>query len=283
MTDSSDQATLPAKTRIGRTALRVTEIENMVEFYRSVVGLTVRTQSEQRATLGVDGSTLLVLEADADAPARQPPETGLFHTAFRVPSRSALGDALGRVREHWHLDGASNHLVSEALYLTDPEGNGIEIYRDFPRDAWPRTADGRIRMTTEPLALDPIADAAAGDARAPPGSDVGHVHLEVSSLAGFRDVYVDAIGFPVQATMDHALFVGAGGYHHHLGANTWNKRTDPVEGRGLAWFEVVVPAEAAVSAVRRRIDGTDFTVSDTDEGFAVHDSDGIEMRIRSES
>ncbi|MGM0684188.1 MAG: VOC family protein [Halobacteriota archaeon] len=297
---------LPAGTRIGRVALRVADLEEAVAFYRDVVGLAVLDRDGDEALLGVGGAAgdenagpdatpLLVLHRDPDRPERAPTDAGLFHTAFRVPSRAALGAALGRVRDRWRLDGASDHLVSEALYLEDPEGNGVELYRDRPREEWSTAADGTVRMATEPLDLAGVAAAAGGpgdtgDAapadRAPPGTDVGHVHLEVTSLSAFEAVYVEGIGFAVGTTGPGVRFVAAGGYHHHLGANTWRGRTTPASGRGLAWFEAVVPDAAALDAVRARAEAVasdgdvGVAVDERADGIAVTDADGIEVRVR---
>lgn len=206
----------------------------MTGFYRDVVGLSVLRTSATTSVLGVADTPLLVLEGADDTLERHRSGAGLYHNAFRVPSRAALGDALGRIRDHWQLSGASDHWVSEALYLTDPEGNGIEIYRDYPRDEWPIADDGCVLISTEPLDLASIEAAAAGDNQAPPGTDVGHVQLEVTSLDAFRDFYVDTLGFEVQTTVPVASFVSAGGYHHHIGANTWNHRTTPHDRRETA-------------------------------------------------
>jgi len=288
---------LPAGTRIGRAALRVADLGETTAFYRDVVGLAVLDRDGDEAVLGVGDEELLVLRRDPDAPERGPTDAGLFHTAFRVPSRAALGEALGRVRDRWRLDGASDHLVSEALYLDDPEGNGVEIYRDRSREEWPLADDGTVRMATEPLDVEEVAAAAGGESgeasdssvdRVPPGTDVGHVHLEVTSLSAFEAVYVDGLGFEVGMTGPDVRFVAAGGYHHHLGANTWRGRTRPASGRGLAWFEVVVPDDAALDAVRTRLDAAasdgavEFAVEEREGGIAVIDGDGIEVRIRAE-
>ncbi|SDY23793.1 VOC family protein [Halopenitus persicus] len=271
---------LPPETRIGRTALTVSDLPEMADFYRDVVGLSVLGRSDATAVLGVEGTPLLVLEHDPEAPTRRRSGAGLFHNAFRVPSRGALGDALARVQERWQLGGASDHGVSEALYLTDPEGNGIEIYRDYPREEWPRSDDGTVRMGTYPLDLEPVEAVAAGDSKLPTGTDVGHVHLEVSSLATFRDFYVDRVGFETQTAMPAALFVAAGGYHHHLGANTWNHRSGPAEGRGVSWFEVVLPDGAALEALEGRLADGEHAVTEVDDGVSVTGPDGIEVRFR---
>ncbi|WP_135536565.1 VOC family protein [Halostella pelagica] len=272
--------TLPQGTRVGRTALRVGDLEEMTGFYRDVVGLSVLRTADTTSVLGVDDTPLLVLEGTEDTLQRHRSAAGLYHNAFRVPSRAALGDALARIRDQWQLGGASDHWVSEALYLTDPEGNGIEIYRDYPREDWPIADDGRVRISTESLDLASIEAAATGGSQAPSGTDVGHVHLEVSSLDAFRDFYVDTLGFEVQTTVPAASFVSAGGYHHHIGANTWNHRSKPVGGRGLSWFEVVLPGTEVLNVIRERISDSQYTITARDEGIAVTGPDEIEVRLR---
>ena len=306
---------LPETAQIGRTALTVSDLDLVTEFYRDVLGLDVidhdgrddhggwdnhdkwddrdeRDGGGPTATLGADGVPLLVLMEDEDAPARQPAEAGLFHNAFRVPSRAALGDALGRIRDRWQLDGASDHGVSEALYLSDPEGNGIEVYRDRPAAEWPMAADGSVQMDTLPLDLDDVAADASGEPNAPSGTTVGHVHLEVSSLNRAREFYVETLGLNVRmAFRQSALFLAAGTYHHHLGVNTWQGRSQPKTGRGLAWFEFVVPDEPVLGDLRERLEAAGVLVSDGggdwDEGIENQsgviecaDPDGIVIRIR---
>jgi catechol 2,3-dioxygenase len=285
MQSAPDSHVLPSETRIGRTALRVSDLGEMAEFYREVVGLSVLSHSETTAILGVEKTPLLVLERDEDedAPARDRSGAGLYHTAFKVPSRGALGDALTRIRDRWQLGGASNHGVSEALYLTDPEGNGVEIYRDFPREEWPVADDGRVQIGTYPIDLEPVEAAATGESGVPGGTDVGHVHLEVTSLETFGDFYIDTLGFDVQTALPNASFVSAGGYHHHIGANTWHHRTGPVKGRGLSWFEVILPETQALEVIRDRVAGSQFTVTETNDGISVIGPDEIEVRFRVET
>lgn len=278
----SDHRRIPGTARLGRTALTVSDLDAMSEFYREIVGLSVQRRDDSSAVLGAGGVPLLVLARDVDAPPRRRGQTGLFHTAFKLPSRSALGAALERTENDWKLTGAADHYVSEALYLDDPEGNGVEIYRDLPEDSWPRNDDGTIGIGTAPLDLEPIVAASDGGERAPDGTTVGHVHLEVSSLEATRNFYVDSIGLDVKTELDSALFLAAGGYHHHLGANTWNRRTESAGGRGLAWFEFVVPDGETVATLRRRLEAGGFSTEVTDVGFSVTDPDGIEIRFRRE-
>ena len=274
--------TLPETARIGRTALIVTDLEEMLDFYRRVVGLMVLTRRETTATLGAGDTPLVVLTRDEDASPRRRERAGLFHNAFRVPSRTALGAARERIDEHWRLDGASDHHVSEALYLTDPEGNGVEIYSDRPREQWPRTSDGTVQMGTVPLDLEDVAAKSDGAANVPAGTTVGHVHLESTSIQAAREFYVDSLGLNVQMATSQALFLAAGDYHHHLGVNTWNDRSQPSRGRGLAWFEFVVPDQDALAAVRGRLDDADVPLTDRSDGLEVAAPDDVSLRLRTE-
>ena len=216
---------LPADARLGAIRLRVGDGERLTRFYEQAIGLRV-LEDGPVTRLGIDdGRALVELEADPDAPRRPPHTTGLFHLAILVPSRADLGQALRRVvGTGWRLSGASDHLVSEALYLSDPEGNGIELYRDRPRDEWP-VAGGALRMDTLPLDVGSLlseADGANGDAGMPLGTTLGHVHLQVADLTAAERFWVDALGLDVTVRgYPGALFVSAGGYHHHVGLNTW--------------------------------------------------------------
>lgn len=271
---------IPKTARIGRTALVVADLDAMVDFYRDVVGLSVRRRTKTEATLGISETPLLVLTEDETAASRRREQAGLFHNAFKVPSRTALGAALDRIREHWKLDGASDHYVSEALYLTDPEDNGVEIYTDRPREEWPRASGGRIQIGTVPLDLDDIAAKSNGKTAAPSGTTVGHVHLEASSIRTAREFYAETLGLRVQTEVRSALFLAAGDYHHHLGVNTWNGRSQPAGGRGLAWFEFVVPDDETLATVRRRLEDADIAATDRGDSLEVTDPDEISIRIR---
>jgi catechol 2,3-dioxygenase len=269
---------LPAETAVGRVALRVGDIDGLVEFYSTVVGLDVQHRTGDRAVVGAGGDPLVELHAAPDAPARGQ-AAGLFHTAVRVPSRGALGAALARIEDGWRLTGASDHHVSEALYLRDPEDNGVEVYCDRPREEWPERG-GRVEMDTLPLDREDLREAADPDgASVPEGTDVGHVHLEVTDMAAAREFYVETVGLNVRQAWDGALFVAAGEYHHHVGLNTWNGRTEPAGGPGIEWFELRVPA-GALGAARDRLDDADIEVADADGGLAVRDPDAIGVRLR---
>jgi len=281
--DDSTGGVLPADTGIGRVALRVTDLDRMVAFYRDVIGLSVLSRTDKGATLGTGAQSLLELIADPHASERGRSETGLFHVAFLVPTRQALADALARIERHTQLSGASDHLVSEALYLSDPEGNGIEMYCDRPRSEWPRTDDG-IQMDTLPLDLADLRQRAGSSGETTQGvpaeTTVGHVHLEVSSIDRASAFYVDALGFePMVTDGESALFVAAGGYHHHVGLNVWNGRTEPRSGRGLAWIEIRVPDPESITAVRERLTVGGFDPRSIDAPLTATDSDGITVRF----
>ncbi len=199
------------------------------------------------ARLGSDGTPVVELDHRADAPPRPPGTTGLFHLAILVPNRAALAAALARaVRAGGRISGASDHLVSEALYLNDPEGNGIEIYRDRPRAEWERDG-GEIRMSTLPLDVDGLLGEMREDepeSGMPDGTRIGHVHLNVADLDAAERFYSGVLGFDVTVRgYPGALFLSTGGYHHHIGVNTWagpGAPAPPAGSRGLEWFELTV-------------------------------------------
>jgi catechol 2,3-dioxygenase len=221
-----------------------------------------------------------------DALPRPPATAGLFHLAVLVPTRADLACALRRVWEAgWHLSGASDRLVSEALYLSDPEGNGIELYRDRPRDEW-RYAGDELEMATLPLDLEDLlaepTDGSDGSVM-PDGTVLGHVHLQVSDLPSARAFWVDALGLDVTVqSYPGALFTSAGGYHHHVGLNTWAgvaAPRPPAGARGLERFEVVVPDPAAAAAAGTRLAAV-ADVRDVDGGAIAEDPSGNAVLVR---
>lgn len=276
--------TLPAETEIGRVALAVEDMGTVSRFYTSVIGLEVLEERPNGLLLGPVGGPVILVLQETDADARPDDAAGLFHHAIRVPDRGALGAVLRRIQEHWPLDGASDHGVSEALYLQDPEGNGVEVYRDRPRPEWPRDSQGGVEMYTRALDLEALRrDGDETDDLSE--ATMGHVHLEVTDLGESEGFYADTLGFGVADEWDRrgtleALFLAAGDYHHHVGLNTWAGRTEPTSGRGLAWFEIVVPDPSAEQALRNRLDGSGNSTTGLDSGFGSTDPDGIQIRVR---
>ncbi len=261
---------LPAATAIGAVRLRVADLGRTAGFYRSVVGLAEVERSGDVVGLGSEGGPALVeLACAPGAPARPARSSGLFHLALLVPTRADLGVALRRVAgAGWRLEGASDHLVSEALYLRDPEGNGIEIYRDRPRAEWGRRGE-EIEMATLPLDLEGVLAAGDGlptETGLPAGTHIGHVHLEVSAIAPVEEFYAGTLGFDVTArSYPGALFVSAGGYHHHVGLNTWQSAgapPPPPGALGLERFELMLPSTADRDALARRAGARDGLIDD---------------------
>jgi len=218
-------STATAPLEIGRVALTVNDLPTVRDFYQEALGLRPLGGDGDVALLGAGSSVLLELRQDRSARHRSAREAGLFHTAFLLPSRAALGAWLRHaVETKVPVQGASDHLVSEAVYLADPEGNGIEVYADKPRAAWP-LENGSLKMATEPLDVNGVAASADGPWRgAPEGTVVGHVHLQVGNVAEAETFYHDTLGFDIVTHYPGATFLGSGGYHHHLGANIWNSR-----------------------------------------------------------
>ena len=278
---------LPAETHLGAIRLRVGDPDRLQRFYEEAIGLrTLSSDDDGVVALGVDGRPLVDLVADPDAPARPPHTSGLFHLAILVPTRADLARALRRLAATgWRLSGASDHLVSEALYLSDPEGNGIELYRDRPRDEWP-IADGSLRMDTLPLDLGSLLsenDGGGSDDGMPTGTVLGHVHLQVADLGTAETFWVDGLGLDVTVRgYPGALFTSAGGYHHHVGLNTWagvGAARPPAGARGLVRFELVVPDADALEAAGNRVAAV-ADVELIDDGLLASDPSGNAVLLR---
>jgi catechol 2,3-dioxygenase len=277
MTTAAENRIDPA-TSIGAVGLTVADLDGVQRFYEQAIGLETLERSGNNVRLGAGDDTLVELVGDPDAPPRPQPSTGLFHLAILVPSRMELARALRRVAgAGWRFTGASDHLVSEALYLNDPEGNGIEIYRDRPRSEW-RYTDGRLEMATLPLDLDSlVADLAGAESEGtpmPPGTRIGHVHLNVAELPASEAFYGNGLGLDVTVRgYPGALFLSAGGYHHHVGLNTWAGpgAPPPPGSRGLAWFDVVVPDQGELARVEQRMRAAGFEPERRESGLLATD------------
>src|ERR1700728_882409 len=246
--------------RIGSVELAVSDLSRSTDFYERVLGLPLISRGEDGALLGPDREhPLLALTALADPTPVPPGSTGLFHVAWLHPSRAALAETVRRVvGERWTFDGASDHGVSEALYLSDPDGLGIEIYVDRPRELWERPADGHgVKMVTLPLDLDDLlATSAEASAAMGAGTAIGHVHLKVSDVPRAVAFYRDALGLDEQARLPSAGFLSAGGYHHHIGVNSWQSqggRPAPDSAPGLRRIDVELSDAAALDALERRL------------------------------
>ena len=275
-------------THMGRVALVVADLARSLDYYVERIGLQVSDQSAHHATLGVDGRDLLWLQAQPGVkpfPGRG--YSGLYHFAILLPSREALGVELRHLAESkTPLTGASDHGVSEALYMSDPDGHGIEIYRDRPRAEWPRRKDGELAMVTDRLDAQGVIAAGATQpwAAMPPDTVMGHVHLHVAQLQAAQEFYVDLLGFDlIQNYGGQATFVSAGGYHHHLGMNVWagvGVPPAPEDRARLLWYEVVLPNVDALEAVLARVRAAGVAIEAHDAGWLVRDpaQNGVVLR-----
>ena len=271
--------------RIGSVRLAVADLPRSIEFYERVLGLPLVSRDNDGALLGLDReSPSLELTAIADPTPVSPHDTGLFHVAWLHPSRAALAATVQRiVRGGWLIGGASDHGVSEALYLSDPDGLGIEIYADRPRERWARPADGHgVKMVTLPLDLDDLmaqAPAQAQDAIAPDTS-VGHIHLKVSDVPRALAFYRDVLGLDQQAQLPAAAFLSAGGYHHHVGLNSWQSSGasgPPDSAPGLRNVGFELGDADALAALRRGLADApgETVVARADDGhLSTSDPDG---------
>ena len=262
---------------IGWVHLTISDLERSVRFYESHLGFAVHRQDGRTACLGAGGPDLLVLSQCETAP-RVRGTTGLYHFAILVPTRADLARSLRRlVATETVLQGAADHGVSEALYLADPDGNGIEIYRDRPRAEWPY-AGGQLRMGADPIDLDELLTEKASvpdRAGLATGTVIGHVHLHVARLDDAERFYVGVLGFQLmQRYGPSALFVSAGGYHHHIGLNTWagvGAPPPPPGAIGLRHFVVQLPSESAVEQVASRARAAGIAIEPLDDGLLVRD------------
>ncbi len=265
-------------TALGPVHLTVSDLARSLSFYQERLGLRLQRRGNGVAHLGAGGSVLLVLWEQPDAP-RVRGTTGLYHFAVLVPSRRALARSLRRLIEtRTALDGASDHLVSEALYLHDPDRNGIEIYRDRARGDWP-FAQGQVRMASENLDLEDVLSELT-DHEEPwsgvaPGTTLGHIHLQVSDLVEAERFYVGVLGFEAMARVgSSALFVSAGGYHHHLGLNTWagaGAPPPPPRAIGLRHFVVRLPNRRERDRVVARVRAAGVRVQKLGAGALLSD------------
>ena len=282
-------ARIDPATRIGAVHLTVNDLAASQAFYERALGLVAVERDDGNLSLSAPGGTpLLHLYGDSTAAPLDQRTTGLYHLAVLFPTRGDLAWALRRLAAaRWPIGGASDHLVSEAVYLYDPDHDGIEIYRDRPRDEWPR-ADGQLAMDTLPLDLDELLGELGGTGglqqHAPAGTTMGHVHLKVSDLAEAEAFYSGVLGFEVTVRgYPGALFVSAGGYHHHIGLNTWYSAGAgaPAEGSvGLRRFEVVLPTPEELALVSERVEAAGLPLLMTAEGAEVADPSGNHVLLR---
>jgi catechol 2,3-dioxygenase len=271
---------ISAQTTIGSVHLTVADLQRSLDFYRQAIGLEMLEQANGRAALGAGGRELLLLVEEEGA---KPADgyTGLYHFALLLPERADLARWLAHAeRDHVPLTGLSDHYVSEAIYLRDPDGHGIEVYCDRSRELW----EGQVfqRMTTLPLDVEGLlAEAAPGTSGfdgLPAGTVMGHVHLKVSSIPETVGFYRDVLGFELMAQLGpQAAFFSAGGYHHHVGANTWESggASPPPPGTAsLRHATIVLPDVAERDRLLGRVEEAGHRAEETADGPRVRDPSG---------
>lgn len=276
-------------TKLGHVNLTVRDLKQTLPFYKDVLGFKVRRNEKGVAQLGAGGEDLVVLTENPEA--NDPGfATGLYHFAILVPSRLELARSLRRLIEtEAPLQGFANHLVSEAIYLADPEGNGIEIYRDRPRSQW-LDKQGRLVMGTEPLDVRGVLRELENDKEPWQGLDrataLGHMHLKITNVKRDEAFYRNVLGFDEMVAMPTAAFVSAGGYHHHVGMNTWESAgapPPPAGATGLQSFTVELPNEAELSRIADRVRQAELPLAQVNEGLLVRDpsQNGVVLTVKS--
>jgi catechol 2,3-dioxygenase len=272
--------------RIGMVTIRVRKLDAMADYYRDVLGLAVMERSAGGAVLGAGGVKLLVLEARPDAANEARAAAGLYHTAFLMPTRKDLARWLVNAAIHRvPLSGFADHLVSESVYLDDPEGNGIEVYADRDPSQW-KWSEGSVAMATDQLDIDnlvALTNTRVSDyAHAPDGLRIGHVHLRVGDLAKADGFYRGTLGFDPTRARNGAAFLSSGRYHHHLGLNVWQsagagRRDDAAT--GLAWFSLEIEKADLFAAREERLRQSGVEVAAVANGLEAVDPWGTRVRL----
>lgn len=282
---------LPVRTRLAGVTLQIADLERSLQFYEHTLGLRVFKRDAQGATLGAHGEAHPLVELREVRGSRPAGRglLGLYHFAILLPDRASLGRFARHLAEHRIGAGAGDHLVSEALYLRDPDGLGIEVYADRPRDTWQRI--GReLMLATDPVDINDLI-ASAGDSQwsgMPVGTRMGHVHLHVGDLDQAAAFFSDGLGFDrITWRYPGALFLGAGGYHHHLGTNTWagaGARTPSERDARLLEWQVVVPTSRDVEDVSKSLRAAVYPVEHVAEGeMRTRDPWGTAIRVLAEA
>ncbi|WNB92765.1 VOC family protein [Bacillus sp. NEB1478] len=280
--------TIHKDTHIGSVTLKVRDLDKLVRYYTETIGLKILTKSSEKAVLTADGFTpLLILEGDTALEQRPVRSAGLYHLALLVPTRKDLANVLQHfIESETRMAGASNHLFSEALYLQDPENNGIEIYRDVNREDWIRDEEGKLPAASEPLDVHGLLAEAESQTwnGLPEKTVMGHVHLNVVNIPEAEHFYVKVLGFEEQTRMaHHALFISAGGYHHHIAMNIWNGPNAipaPKEATGLLNFEIVLPSADEVRKMKQTLQKNDISFTEQAEQISVTDPAGNGIIIK---
>ncbi|HWO97280.1 MAG TPA: VOC family protein [Bacillus sp. (in: firmicutes)] len=274
-------------TFVSQVHLNVQDLQRSLDFYQNIIGLKALEQTERKAVLTADGQTpLVIIEQPENVIPKQRRTTGLYHYALLLPSRADLAKfILHMIKTQYPLQGGSDHLVSEALYLADPDGNGIEIYSDRPSSTWKWNGD-EVVMTTEPMDVESIVKEDDGKpwTDLPAGTIMGHIHLHVAEFKKIEEFYCSGLGFEIVCRYGgQALFISTGGYHHHIGLNTWNGAGAPAPVKnsvGMSSYTVVFPHEEARKEAVARIGTMGAPVTEEQGGLFTQDPSGNKIELR---
>jgi len=277
---SSAATSIHPGTNIGLVTLRVADLERSRRFYEGILAFQPVEQTPGRVVLGDQERQPLLELIEIPGAAPQPRRaTGLYHVAFLFPTRADLGRELLRVARAGLQVGQGDHLVSEALYISDPDDNGLELYRDRPRSEW-RWTNGAVEMATDPVDIRSLVEEGERDAEPweviPAGTRVGHIHLQVGDIKEARRFYSTILGFDVTADLSEhgALFVSAGGYHHHIGLNTWHSRgakPTPANAAGLQTYVIAIPTHEGLQEVKERLVAHRVPFEEQEDSIRVND------------
>ncbi|KQV63794.1 glyoxalase [Rhizobium sp. Root1220] len=282
-TEKSYALTRPAY--VDHSHLIVRDLGLVSSFYQSMLGLKVLEKTASGEVLGVDGTPLLTLTTGTDVRAAPRNAAGLFHTAFLMPNRTELARWLRHAaNNNVTLDGASDHLVSEAIYLADPEGNGIEIYADRPHEQWKFHQDGQVEMATLRLDLQSLYESAPQDSwnGMADGTAIGHIHLQVGNIPEADTFYRDVLGLKLMARYPGASFFATGDYHHHVAANIWNSRGAGARAdgmTGLSDYALRFNDKAALDTAVAKLDELEIKSERRDGGVFLRDPWGIGLTL----
>jgi catechol 2,3-dioxygenase len=270
---------------IGAVALNVRDLDRVAGYYRDLLALSELGRNGGTVRLGVGDVMLVQLDHRPDAKADDPREAGLYHTAFLMPTRADLARWVKHIAgARVPVTGASDHGVSEAIYLDDPEGNGVEVYADRPPETW-NWRDGLVDMPTEQLDVEDLVRAANGRPRyseAPAGLRVGHIHLRVGDLDAAKRFYQEGIGLEPTRQRGGAMFMSSARYHHHVATNVWHSQgAGPRDERraGLAWFSIEANDGATLDALAARLQTAGAPLTPAPTGFEISDPWGTRIRL----
>ncbi len=270
-------------TFVGDVSINVMDLNKAIQFYQEIIGFQVLTQNDRKAVLTADGQTpLLTLEQPINVIEKEEKTTGLYHFAILLPTRADLSAFLRHLHQKGYRFGASDHYVSEALYLRDPDGNGIEVYRDRLATEW-TWSNGEVAMTTIPLDKQSLLEASDTIwSGLPAGTVMGHIHLHVSELQKTEEFYSKGLGFQVVNRYQGALFTSTGGYHHHIGLNIWNGVGAPAPKKnsvGLNWYSLVFADEEERNKVMKQLQQLGAVVKQVDSYYVTADPSGNEIHL----